>query len=360
MMNEQNRPRIFKFDTVKLLVVVLVVVGSFAEEFTDRSDMFRSWFIFVNSFTAPLYIFLSGLFQKKFEKGQRPNLHKISFYLILGYILKIGIFLLRRWNGEDIGLDMFGGATIEWYFFVIVMYTVTVWLFKGVHRYILLIGSLILGVVAGFLPLGDEFYLMRYFVFLPFYIAGYNLTPARVRRFSHRLNVKLAGAAFLIIYFVLCFREREIIYPLRMLFTGRNPYSIVPIEGCTFYHRLLCYGISAVMIISVIACIPNRKVPILTHMGRNTLAVLFWHYPLVLLLWHIGAFDMLLPLGDPLWKVTVITIAIVTALILALSIFSWPLNKLQKLIDKIPLIPCIVIDLVILAAAITVNILVPY
>lgn len=359
-MNEVDRPRIFKFDTVKLLVVVLVVVGSFAEEFTDRSDMFRSWFIFVNSFTAPLYIFLSGLFQKQFQKGQRPNLHKISFYLILGYILKITIFLLRRWNGEDVGLDMFGGATIEWYFFVIVMYTVTVWLLKGVHRYILLIGSVILGVVAGFLPLSDEFYLMRYFVFLPFYVAGYNLTPARVRRFSHKVNVKLAGAAFLIIYFVLCFREREIIYPLRMLFTGRNAYAIVPIEGCTFYHRMLCYGISAVMIISIIACIPNRKVPILTHMGRNTLGVLFWHYPLVLLLWHVGAFDLLLPLGDPLWKITVLTIAVIVALILAVRIFSWPLNKLQSLIDKIPLIPCIVMDSAIMIAAIVTNILIPY
>ena len=197
-------------------------------------------------------------------------------------------------------------------------------------------------------------------VFLPFYVAGYNLTPARVRRFSHKVNVKLAGAAFLIIYFVLCFREREIIYPLRMLFTGRNAYAIVPIEGCTFYHRMLCYGISAVMIISIIACIPNRKVPILTHMGRNTLGVLFWHYPLVLLLWHVGAFDLLLPLGDPLWKITVLTIAVIVALILAVRIFSWPLNKLQSLIDKIPLIPCIVMDSVIMIAAIVTNILIPY
>ncbi|MBQ3266079.1 MAG: hypothetical protein IJH07_09925 [Ruminococcus sp.] len=359
-MNELDRPRIFKYDTVKLLVVTLVVVGSFAEEFTDRSDMFRSWFIFVNSFTAPLYIFLSGLFHKEFHKDQRPDLHKISCYLILGYILKLAIFLLRRWNGEDVGLDMFGGATIEWYFFVIVMFTVTLYLLRGVHRYIVLIGSVILGVAAGFLPLGDEFYLMRYFVFLPFYAAGYYLTPARVRKFSHKVNVKLAGAAFLLVYFVLCFREREIIYPLRMLFTGRNPYSIVPIEGCTFYHRMLCYGISAVMIISVIACIPNRKVPILTHMGRNTLGVLFWHYPLVLLLWHVGAFDLLLPLGDPLWKFTVITIAVIAAFLLALRVFSLPLNKLQALINKLPLIPCIVMDCLILAAAVAVNILVPY
>lgn len=359
-MDERTKPRIFKFDTVKLLVITLVVVGSFAEEFTDQSDMFRSWFIFVNSFTAPLYIFLSGLFHKEFQKDQKPDLHKISCYLILGYLLKLAIFLLRRWNGEDVGLDMFGGATIEWYFFVIVMFTVTLYLLRNVHRYIILVASVILGIAAGFLPLGDEFYLMRYFVFLPFYVAGYYLTPARVRRFSHRLNVKLAGAAFLLIYFVLCFREREIIYPLRMLFTGRNPYSIVPIEGCTFYHRMLCYGISAVMIISVIACIPNRKVPILTRMGRNTLGVLFWHFPLVLLLWHVGAFDLLTPLGDPLWKITVLTGAVVVALILSTDLFMWPLRKLQSLIDQIPLIPCIVIDCVILAAAAAVNILIPY
>lgn len=358
-MNESIKPRIYKFDNVKLLVMILVVIGSFAEEFTDHSDMFRSWFIFVNSFTAPLYIFLNGLFQKKFEKGQHPNLHKISYYLILGFILKIAIFLMRRWNGEDIGLDMFGSANLDWYFFVIVMYTVTLYLLKDVHPGIVIPASVVLGVAAGFFPLGDEFYLMRYFVFLPFYAAGYYLTPARVRRFSHATQVKLAGIAFLIIYFIMCFRLREIIYPLRMLFTGRNPYSIVPIEGCTFYHRLLCYGISAVMIISILAVIPNRKMPVLTHMGRNTLGVLFWHYPLVLLLWHYNLFDYLLALGDPVWKIAVLTIAVLTALILSLSIFSWPLRKLQQLIAKIPFIPCVVMDCVILLGAIAVNIWLP-
>ena len=358
-MNDNTKPRIYKFDNVKLLVMILVVVGSFAESFADNSDMFRSWFIFVSSFTAPLYIFLNGLFQKQFQKGQKPNLHKISYYLILGFILKIGIFLMRRWNGEDIGLDLFGSANLDWYFFVIVMHTVTLFLLKDVRPAIVIPITVVLGVAAGFFPLGDSFYLMRYFVFMPFYAAGYYLTPARVRRFSHQTKVKLAGIAFLILYFILCFRMRDAIYPLRMLFTGRNPYSIVPIEGCTFYHRLLCYGISAVMIIAIMAVIPNRKVPVLTHMGRNTLGVLFWHYPVVLLMWHFGAFDFLLTLGDPLWKFSVLSIAVLTALILSFSIFSWPLRKLQHLIEKLPLIPCIVMDSVILITATVINIWFP-
>ena len=55
-----------------------------------------------------------------------------------------------------------------------------------------------------------------------------------------------------------------------------------------------------------------------------------------------------------------IAVAVIVALILAIRIFSWPLNKLQSLIDKIPLIPCIVMDSVIMIAAIVTNILIPY
>ena len=355
-MNELEKPRIFKFDNIKLLIVTLVVVGSFADGFTDKSDMFRSWFLFVSSFTAPLYIFMSGLFQKQFDKDYRPNLHKISYYLILGYLLKLGSYALQRWNGEDVRLDLFGGATIEWYFFIIIMYTMTLYLVRNVHRYVVAAVSIVLGVVAGFFPLGDAFYLMRYFVFLPFYVFGYYLTPARVRRFSHQTNVKLGGIAFLVAYFVICFREREAIYPLRMLFTGRNPYSIIPLEGCTFYHRLLCYGISSVMIIAVTACIPNRKVPILTRMGRNSLGVLFWHYPVLLVMRHFDVFGMMPQSdSDTLWKVVILSGSVVIALILALSIFSWPLRKLQELIEKIPFIPCVVTDGLILAAAAAVQ-----
>lgn len=356
-MDESTKPRIFKFDNVKLLVIALVVVGSFCEEFTSDSDMFRSWFIFVNSFSAPLYIFLSGLFQKQYEKDIKPDLTKISVYMILGFALKLMIFALRRFNGEDVGIDLFGGATVEWYFFITILYMLTMYLVKGVHRYIIMAAAVVLGIAAGFLPLRDEFYLMRYFVFLPFYAAGYYLTPARVRRFSHRLNVKLTGVAFLLVYFVLCFRERDAIYPLRMLFTGRNPYATVPIEGCTFYHRMLCYGISAVMVISVIACVPNRKMPLITRLGRNSIGALFWHYPLVLLLWHYGVFDLILPLGDPLWKITVLTLAVVSALILSIGIFSYPIRKLYDLFRWMPTPAVFITDGVLLAGAVVGNIL---
>ena len=352
------KPRIFKYDNVRLLAIALVVIGSVAEEFAPRSDLFRSWFIFVYAFHAPLFIFLSGLFTKEYKDGHKPDNYRLSFYFGLGMVLKVIIYLMRRWNGEDIGIDFFGGATMEWYLFVIVMYAITMYLLRKADPRIVLCSSIVLGTVAGFLPLGDEFYLMRYFVFSPFYVAGYYLTPAKVRRFTHRINVKLAGVAFMFAYFVICFRFRELVYPLRMLFTGRNPYAGVPIEGCTFYHRLLCYGISAVLIIAVLAAVPNRKCPVLTHWGRNTLGVYFWHYPIVLLLWHFGIMDMLIPLGDPLWKWVALSAAVILTLILAVPAFSLPLRWLLDKVRTMPPLACMTMDLVIIVGAIVGNLLI--
>ena len=193
---------------------------------------------------------------------------------------------------------------------------------------------------------------MRYLVFLPFYVAGYCLSPIKVRRFTHRLNVKLAGIAFIFIYFVLCFQEREVLYPLKLLFTGQCPYAQVPITGCTFYHRLLCYGISAVLIISVLACMPNRKFPVLTRMGRNTLGVYFWHYPIILLLWYFGLKDWMLALGDPLWKYVLLVIAAALALLLSLSVFTLPLRKLGGLMQRIPTKICVIADTAAIAIAV--------
>ena len=351
-MNESLKPRIYKFDNVRLLAIVLVVIGSFAEELTSRSDMFQSWFVFVYSFHAPLFIFLSGLYTKEYTNGVKPDNHRLSFYFGLGMVLKILIYLLRIWNGYDAELNFFGGATIEWYLFVIVMYSVTMYLLRRVNRYVMLALTVVAGTAAGFIPVSDEFYLMRYLVFLPFFTAGYYLTPAKVRRFTHQLNVKLAGISFMFIYFVLCFREREAIYPLRMLFTGRNPYALVQLDGCTFYHRLLCYGVSAVLIVSVMACMPNRKFPLLTHMGRNTLGVYFWHFLIVLVLRHFGVIDKITGLGSPLWKIIVLTVSVVVALILSFSAFTWPLRKLLEWVRLMPPLACMTMDIVILMGAV--------
>lgn len=351
-MSDSLKPRIFKYDNVKLLAIILVVIGSVADEFTGSSDIFRSWFVFSYSFTAPIFVFLCGLFQKQYDGEKiKPEWGRVTFYLMAGTLLKVIVFLIRLAFGREAKLDLLGGTGIEWYLFVTAGYMLLLYPLRRVNRYVLLGITVVIGVVAGYLPIGDFLYLMRFLVFLPFYVAGYFLSPMKVRRFTHRLNVKLAGVAFIFIYFVLCFRERDTIYPLRMLFTGRNPYSAVPIDGCSFLHRLLCYGISAVLIISILACMPNRKFPVLTKLGKNVAGVYLWHWPIVLLLSYLGAFDFIVSLGDPLWKYIMIVGAAGLALLLSIPIFNKPVTIVGEAMRRLPVKACLIINAVGVAIA---------
>ena len=87
-------------------------------------------------------------------------------------------------------------------------------------------------------------------------------------------------------------------------------------------------------------------------MGRNTLGVFFWHYPIVLALWYSGATEWIVAFGDPLWKYLLIVIAALTAIVLSLSIFTLPLKMLEKLIGRVPVRICVIADTAAVIAAI--------
>lgn len=335
-MAQTIKERIYKFDNVKLLAILLVVTGHFIDLFTDHSEFFQSGFIFIYSFHMPLFIFISGLFIKQFHKGDKFPIHKLGYYLIVGFALKLLQYGEKLLLGENPKLDLLGGQAVEWFMFVLAFYLLTAFLVKRVKWYIILPITLILGLGVGFFnDISDDYYLSRYLVFMPFFFAGYYLTPEKLMALTKPIAVKITSITLLIVYFVMCFRQRTLIYPLRRLFTGRNPYSVVKIEGCTFYHRLLCYLIAAILIIAVISCIPNRKIPVLSHMGENTLGVYFWHKPVMFLLSHFGFFSLIKGAGDPMWKLIVLFSAVALTLLLSIDVFSYPFKALSKGLSKL-------------------------
>ncbi len=358
-MSKNVAHRIYKFDNIKFLAILLVVLGHFADGYTNSSNMFDSWFVFVYSFHAPLFIFLCGLFSDKYQKSSQFNIKKFTYYLTLGFLLKILLYLCQIMTNTNAELNLLGGAGVEWFLFVTCMYMLTAFLLKRVKPAIVIVTSIVLGATFGVVPISDEFYLQRYFVFLPIFFIGYYLTPQKLMNFTSRTNVKLTSIAFMIVYFILCFRQRELIYPLRMLFTGRNPFASIPIHNCFIHHRLLCYGISAILIIAVISCIPNIKIPLISRMGANTLGVYFWHYPCIYLLRYFGFFLLIEQTGDPLWKLLVLTSALVLGFILSFDIFSYPLRLLYKPYQKMNFTANIIVALILLAAAVTFEYFIP-
>ncbi len=343
-MATNDNSRIYKFDNIKLLSIILVVVGHVIEAYVDKSDMFKSLFIFIYAFHMPLFVFLSGLFQKRFSDENKLKINKVAFYVTLGFLLKLINALAKTACGKAFSISFFGGSSIDWYLFVLSMFMVTAYLLRKVHPAIMLSLATVIGCLSGYFDfIDDTLYLSRFFVFLPVYLLGYYMTPQLLIKIEKNYIVKAVSGLSMLLYFVLCFRNLDLVYKLRKLFTGRNSFSAVLIDGCGFEHRLLCYGISLMLCMTVFCFIPNIKVPIISNMGANTLAVYFWHRPILYLLSATRFFELVLSLGDPLYKIILLSFGVILALLLSLSIFMKPLSLLSKLINKLKPIWCYVL-----------------
>ena len=59
------KERIALWDNLKFILIILVVIGHLADEFTAKSDVYKSVFLFIYTFHMPLFIFISGLFHSE-------------------------------------------------------------------------------------------------------------------------------------------------------------------------------------------------------------------------------------------------------------------------------------------------------
>ena len=111
------KSRVFLWDNVKAILILLVVVGHFAEQFTPVSNIMNSIFLMTYTFHMPLFIFVSGLFAKSSIKKGKLQIHKVFSYLILFYALKLLNFLVGLPFGKVRKFYLFTESGIPWYMF---------------------------------------------------------------------------------------------------------------------------------------------------------------------------------------------------------------------------------------------------
>lgn len=334
--NVLTKERIYKFDNIKLFAMILVVLGHLIDAFTGKSMIYKGLFLFIYTFHMPLFMFISGLFQKRYTDKSELKVNKVAFYVSLGVLLKIINASSKVPKGVAFNINWIGGGEVDWFMFVLSAYIILTYLFRKVHPAIMLTVTAVLGSCCGYFDvIHDTLWLSRFFVFFPIYLLGYYMTPEQLLKISKNLAVKIISGISMLVYFVMCFRALPLVYQLRRLFTGRNPFSTLPFENCGFQHRLLCYGIALMLCLAVICFMPNIKIPVITNMGKNTLAVYFWHRPILHLLSATALFPTLVNSGSPLNKLILLIFGVALTLLLSFNIFSAPLRWLQKLIDKL-------------------------
>ena len=164
--NSENKAgRIYLFDNIKFLAILLVVIGHAINFLTeaDGNMLEKSLFLTIYSIHMPLFIFISGLFLRPMDKSTKFPKQKVISYILIGIVLRIMMSLLRLILGKNVSYSLFDMYdSFAWFMWAIAVFITLMWIFREYNTKIILLLSLLVGCMAGYDKfLGDKLALMR-------------------------------------------------------------------------------------------------------------------------------------------------------------------------------------------------------
>ena len=318
--------RIALWDNLKFFLVTCVVIGHFADRFTDASNIYDSIFLFIYSFHIPLFIFISGLMFKN-----KDVTSKVIFFISIGFAYKIVSAIVERLLGTvKVEFFLLWDGGLSWFMFALAAYTIILKVIEGQNKRYILIFSIVLACFVGYdSGIGDFLYLSRIIIFFPFFLSGVLLQKVNIVNIKNE-NLKyifLAGLIVLI-WLGLCMFELDIFYRLRYLFTGRNPF-FPQIMSYAPLARLVSYIISFGMCFAFIMLIPNQRMFLITDMGKNSINVYFWHMHIYYILNKAFNISNVFNYGVS-GKLAFLLMAVLLSIVLSHNVFNFPIKQIRE------------------------------
>ncbi|MCQ2461626.1 MAG: acyltransferase family protein [Clostridia bacterium] len=324
-----SKPRVYLWDNVKALLIILVVMGHFITQFTGSNEIMQSMFSIIYSVHMPLFIFVSGLFTR--YKNGKLQVNKIISYLILYVLLKLIIFIERVSFGHNSKFDLFSDAGIPWYMLAMAAWLCMTYCFRNVKPLPMMIVSVVSALLVGYANgIGDVLCLSRIIVFYPFFLLGYYLDANKIIEKTRKPWMKIVAVVLLLTLVVLAFTCRGALYSLRPVLVGRNSYAKFAVPSLGPVFRLGWYIVSTILSAAIVCLIPNKQNK-LSYIGAATLPIYFIHRPILYILMDVGFGALVVNGLGPIWGPIVFLLsAILLAFILSWPPFSKPFNKLMK------------------------------
>ncbi len=318
--------RIALWDNLKFFLVTCVIIGHFADQFTDVSNIYDSIFLFVYSFHIPLFIFISGLMFKN-----KDITSKVIFFMSIGFAYKIVSAVVERLLGTiKVEFFLLWDGGLSWFMFALAAYIVILKIIEKQNKEYILVFSIVLACFVGYDPgIGDFLYLSRIIIFFPFFLSGVLLQNVDIVRFKDKNSkYKFLAGVIVLVWLGLCIYEVDRVYGLRYLFTGRNPFfprimSYAPLV------RLASYTISFGMCFALIMLMPNRRMFLITDMGKNSINVYFWHMHIYYILNKVFNISNIFNYGVS-GKLAFLLIAVLLSIILSHNIFNIPIKQIRE------------------------------
>ena len=256
---------------------------------------------------------------------------KAIFYISIGFSYKIVSAIVERLLGTvKVEFFLLWDGGLSWFMFALAAYIVILKIIEKQNKEYILVFSIVLACFVGYDPgIGDFLYLSRIIIFFPFFLSGVLLQNFDIVSFKDKnFKYKFLAGLIVLVWLGLCIYEVDRVYGLRYLFTGRNPFfprimSYAPLV------RLASYIISFSIGFSLVILMPNRRMFLITDMGKNSINVYFWHMHIYYILNKVFNISNVFNYGVS-GKLAFLLMAVLLSMILSHKIFSFPIRQIRE------------------------------
>lgn len=270
-MEQKQKTREYLFDNYKVLLIVLVVIGHFIEPCYDQNPFLYELKWGIVAFHMPAFIFISGYFSKK-----NPSVGKLLGSLIIPYFVYEVIYYLvyTLLLDKDTELYFTRPKFTLWYLLALFVWRLAAPAVKKIPYYFPL--SLAAGLLVGLVGIGNFLSIPRILFFFPFFLAGMEFDGSWLAKYRNPRGY--VGALAILGAFALYLFTDEHHRKLSVkIFYGRYFYEnlgLEPAEGILI--RILCYGISFILIYLFMLVLPSEKKSY-SYLGERTMAIYIFH-----------------------------------------------------------------------------------
>lgn len=288
-LNKKNRDD--RIDTLKGILICLVVFGHLLELILKNNALARGIYILIYTFHMPLFVFTTGYFANY-------QLNKLLCRIGYPYVLFSVLYQLCaiRWWKDIKQVQIATPYWLLWYLLATAVWTGSIPLWNTLKRsrqWAFFLISILCACLAGNLVIiGRKYALSRIIVFFPFFLLGKlwhtydsgNLNAPALNRVK-----KVMAIGTLLLLGLLLANQKAIRYT--WLYEA-TPYCVSQYHmGIRLAHILLgIWGVCAAMLL-----LPKRKIKWVSEVGKHTLSVYLLHGFLIKTMAHYHVMERLLP-----------------------------------------------------------------
>lgn len=270
--------RIWYWDNLKTILIFFVVLGHFLIPIMNRGNSIMATVYYIYLFHMPAFVFVSGVFSKKYIEKGAPQLNKLAGYLILYTIYKTTLWLLFcHYSEQDFKYDFLSEGSAPWYLLAMVIWLLILPVFAKLNFTWGMLLSLLIGIL---LPLNDSLGIFlsmsRVVIFLPFFIGGYYFKLEYVEKLQKSVYKILA---LLVLIFVALFVITNIDFITRyssLLYADHSYAFLHTSVGNALLLKIGWYLIAALMLLALLILCPKKKFCI-SYIGSRTLSIYIFH-----------------------------------------------------------------------------------